>query len=651
MSVFHQNILAGASGAAGGASGPLYVDDVFSTFLYEGTSAAQTITNGIDLDGEGGMVWIKTRGVNDEPTVFDTERGAGKYIMSHSTSAEQTQTEQLSSFNSNGFSLGSANQTNRDNNIMCSWTFRKAPGFFDVVTYAGNGTAGRTISHNLGSVPGFVMIKSTSHSTGWYCYHRSVGNDRYVQLNSDEAQSNSGFGIWNTTDPTSTEFTLGGGGWNVNKSGYNYVAYFFAHDDQSFGTGGDEAIIKCGSYTGSGSESTEIDLGFEPQWLLIKNISTSSTDWMLVDMIRGLPIERDSTIIHPNLNNAEDTDRRVAHLTPTGFKLGQPTTDVNGNGNDYIYIAIRRPHKPPEAATDVFATDSQNSGPYNADPYYRSGFVVDAQLLLYKTGTSSAFPWISARLTGKQNLVTALNSAEDNNSTINKWDYMNGFSGGEIFSDDANHVSHMFRRAPGFFDVITYNGSASDQNLPHNLSAIPEFAMFKRRANAGDWICYHEAIGNTKHVTLHEGNAATTFGDMFASTSPTATQFTVNGGRSAISNSGDTYIAYLFATLSGISKVGSYTGTGSNVGVDCGFTAGARFVLIKRTDSTGDWYVFDSHRGIVGGNDPYLLLNDNAAEVTNTDYIDPLNAGFTVTSSAPADLNASGGTYIFLAIA
>jgi hypothetical protein len=112
-----------------------------------------------------------------------------------------------------------------------------------------------------------------------------------------------------------------------------------------------------------------------------------------------------------------------------------------------------------------------------------------------------------------------------------------------------------------------------------------------------------------------------------------------------------TYIAYLFATLAGVSKVGSYTGTGADLNVDCGFSAGARFILIKRTDSTGDWYVWDSARGIVAGNDPYLLLNSLAAEVTSTDYIDPLSSGFTVTSSAPAALNASGGTYIFLAIA
>ena len=116
-------------------------------------------------------------------------------------------------------------------------------------------------------------------------------------------------------------------------------------------------------------------------------------------------------------------------------------------------------------------------------------------------------------------------------------------------------------------------------------------------------------------------------------------------------SSGNNFISYLFATLAGVSKVGSYTGTATTLQVDCGFTSGARFVLIKRTDSTGDWYVWDSVRGIIAGNDPYLLLNSTAAEVTNTDYIDTYSPGFELSSTAPAAINANGGTYIFLAIA
>jgi hypothetical protein len=120
---------------------------------------------------------------------------------------------------------------------------------------------------------------------------------------------------------------------------------------------------------------------------------------------------------------------------------------------------------------------------------------------------------------------------------------------------------------------------------------------------------------------------------------------------SAMNQSGSTYVSYLFASCPGVSKVGSYTGTGTTLQIDCGFTAGSRFVLIKRTDSTGDWYVWDSARGIIAGNDPYLLLNDTAAEVTSTDYIDTYSAGFEISSTAPAAINANGGNFIFLAIA
>ena len=137
---------------------------------------------------------------------------------------------------------------------------------------------------------------------------------------------------------------------------------------------------------------------------------------------------------------------------------------------------------------------------------------------------------------------------------------------------------------------------------------------------------------------------------MWNNTAPTSSVFTV-GPNNATNISGADYVAYLFATLPGISKVGAYSGTGNDINVDCGFDAGARFVLIKRTDSTGGWYVWDTARGIVSGDDPWFLFNDTQAEITYNDFIDPYTSGFTVTSGAPATLNTSGGTYMFLAIA
>jgi len=208
----------------------------------------------------------------------------------------------------------------------------------------------------------------------------------------------------------------------------------------------------------------------------------------------------------------------------------------------------------------------------------------------------------------------------------------------------------MLKRATGCFDVVAYSGSGSAHNEAHNLGVVPEMMIVKARSGARAWRVYTDVVGNTGSLRLNADAAADSGVTAYwNNTTPTNSVFTV-GTDNDTNSASYTYIAYLFATLAGVSKVGSYTGTGSNVDVDCGFSAGARFILIKRTDSSGDWYLWDSLRGIVAGNDPYLLLNTTAAEVTNTDYVDPLNAGFTVTSSAPAALNASGGSYIFLAI-
>ena len=134
------------------------------------------------------------------------------------------------------------------------------------------------------------------------------------------------------------------------------------------------------------------------------------------------------------------------------------------------------------------------------------------------------------------------------------------------------------------------------------------------------------------------------------STAPTADVVTLSSSPD-VNVSGGTYIAYLFSTLAGISRVGSYTGNGSSQTIDCGFTTGARFILIKRTDSTGDWYVWDSARGIVAGNDPHLSLNTTAAEVTTDDSVDAESSGFIVNQDAGTNVNVNTASYIFLAIA
>jgi hypothetical protein len=136
---------------------------------------------------------------------------------------------------------------------------------------------------------------------------------------------------------------------------------------------------------------------------------------------------------------------------------------------------------------------------------------------------------------------------------------------------------------------------------------------------------------------------------MFNDSAPTSSVFTV-GAQGSVGASGRTYVAYLFATLAGVSKVGSYTGNGSSQTINCGFSGGARFVMVKATSTTGDWVVVDTARGLVSGNDPFLQLNSTAAEVTGEDILDPDSSGFVVNETTES-INASGVSYIFLAIA
>ena len=256
--------------AASGGGDPIYVEDVFSTYLYTGNGSTQTITNGIDVDGEGGLVWIKNRDATDGYVLTDTDRGATKVLASNSTAAEDTNADTLTAFTSTGFSIGADVIVNTNTEDYTSWTFRKQAGFFDIVTYTGTGSA-HAISHSLGSAPGMIIIKNLDQADAWQVYHKSnTANPEtdYLVLNTTAATADN-IDRWNDTLPTSTQFTVGTGV-EVNTNTENYVAYLFADDDQQFGADGDESIIKCGTYSNVSSAPVEVSLGWEPQYVLIK---------------------------------------------------------------------------------------------------------------------------------------------------------------------------------------------------------------------------------------------------------------------------------------------------------------------------------------------------------------------------------------------
>ena len=657
-------------------SPPIFIEDLFSTYLYPSVNGDNQIVNNIDLSTKSGLVWIKSRDTANAHFLIDTVRGSSvgntNAIKSNTTGA-QTSGPFLDylQFNSNGFTAkavagGGELGTNTYYGNMVSWTFREQPKFFDIVTWTGNSTA-RTIAHNLGSVPGCIMVKaydnmgSIGGASAWNVYHRSLGNTKSLFLNSTTSEQTSST-YWNNTSPTSTVFTVGTDS-EVNANGVQYVAYLWAHDAGGFPVsgGGSTNGISCGSVVAD----AYVNLGYEPQWILTKDVTDAGQEWVISDNMRGINAIGSSTLIslglEPNSSRAEGSAASyggAAQINATGFQLNNASTIP---GSTYIYIAIRRgPMKTPTVGTSVFtpiawtATDA---------PATVSGFNFPVDLTWHGQragvyGSSNVTSW--DRLRGaKARLYTGLTDAEGTRNGVTGFDYMsavqvsNPTTVGEVNYPAGNtEIFWGFRRAPGFFDEVCYTGTGATRTINHNLGVVPEFMIIKGRTGSPtyNWICYHNSFASNQVVELNTTTGVQNNGGAYDISTLSSTVFGVKTGSDTNGNT-NTYVAYLFATVAGVSKVGSYTGTGALQTVNCGFTSGARFVLIKRTDSTGAWYVWDSARGITAGDDPYLLLNSTAAEVTNTNYVDTDTTGFKVTAAAPAALNDSGGNYIFLAIA
>ena len=640
-------------GAAGTASDPTYVDDVFSTFLPPTATSDQplNIDNGIDLAGEGGLVWLKRRngtpGTFTQHVLFDSERNANNGLLLPSTGGESILNgpPYSNSFDSDGFTWGAENNFHPTGADYASWTFRKAPGFFDIVTYSGDSND-QVLNHSLGSIPGCIIIKAYSAvnpatATGdWSVYHRGLTNagaNYSIKLNDPGGEVNMGGLV--ATDSTFTLYDTTA----VNTTGVTYVAYIFAHDDAQFGTGGDESIIKCGSFTGGGAGGYTESVGFEPQWLLAKR-SDGPADWFLIDNMRGFyPPDTDSANLRPNTNNDENTGS--FHLTSDGFHYSSSSLS-------YIYIAIRRPNKPITSGTEVFKAIIGSDA--NA---MSTGFTVDMNW--WGPPVTSVWNLASIDRFRNRNLLVTSNADPDSNQlSQDPFDTNDGVNA-RSFHYNAGGINYFFRRAPGFFDMICYKGTNSARAQKHNLEAVPEFIIFKNRDDSASgvtyWTCWHKDLTETNpYIFLNQDSAEGDFGGNWFG-APSSTDFYLGNvvSTSYYNSLSINYVAYLFATLNGVSKVGSYDGnTGNAINVDCGFLAGARFVLIKRINNgAGSWYVYDTVRGIASGDDPYLLLDTTAAWVTNTDYIDPLDSGFTVTSSAPVGLSETGSKYLFLAIA
>lgn len=363
------------------------VDASFATTLYVGNGTGQDIVNGLDLAGDGGLVWMKSRDLGNYHLLMDSEgTGTDGALVLPLQSGESATTTSLTSFNSDGFTLGSNGTINNNTYNHVAWSWKQEPGFFDIVTWTGNGQNGNSIPHNLGIAPGMVIVKRLTGSEDWPVQHRSISSTTGIlYLNRDDGAVTSSYIFQQHADSSNLYV---GNHPASNDSGVPYVAYLFGHD----GTGNGD--IYCGSFIGNGSTSgPTVNFGFRPQFVFMKNSNAAGNAWIMLDKFRGVGDGgtgvSDDYELRANSTNSESADS-IMSFTDTGFTINSSASRYNGNGATMIFMAIREgaaldltwptniqwaggaaPSAPATGETDVYTITTDDGGTTFAG--YKSG--------------------------------------------------------------------------------------------------------------------------------------------------------------------------------------------------------------------------------------------------------------------------------------
>ena len=329
--------------------------DYFNTKLYTGTGATHNIT-GVGFQPD--WSWLKCRSNLEGHELYDSVRGVTKMLTSNGTSAESTQSTALTSFDSDGFTLGSDFEVNASGRTFVSWNWlaggtassntdgditstvsANTTAGFSIVKYTGSSTNPSTVGHGLGTTPSMIIVKNTSTSgRDWVIWHKSLGgasstDDLLVFTTSAKITSS---GYWGSSAPSSTTFGVGNTN-NNNANGDNHIAYCFAEK---------KGFSKFGSYTGNGnnSDGTFVYTGFKPAWIMVKRTDTAGHYWPIMDSVRS-PYNEISKQLYASISDAEyDNAPNNADFLSNGFKLYHSATpspdNTNASGGTYIYMAF-----------------------------------------------------------------------------------------------------------------------------------------------------------------------------------------------------------------------------------------------------------------------------------------------------------------------
>ena len=682
-------------GAAGAGDDPVYVEDVYWGQTRKGSGTYDsTYGTQIDLAGEGGMVIVKARSYANYQ-VFDTERGNNKHIYTDSPNQEGTTSNSLS-FGSSGYTLGNTASSNNFNNSSLyynDYVFRKCKGFFDIQVYSSgssntSGSIGNPnfkVFHDLGCKPGMIWIKRTNGSSSWWVWHKGDGTGTYAyEGNLNGTGSLDQAGPLPRADVTDTyiKFAQGGGSFN---DPHTYVAYFFADGDdtdaQVFGEDKDKPLLKMGTYTGngvtpsiSGGMGPSVNVGFEPQFLLIKKVTGTGNMWIFVDDANagggGYYTSIQSFLAFNETSNLSTSN--VAMYDATGFTIQGSSSHFNTNGATYTYFAIRRPDphvaKPVEDNVDLFTVDDGT-----AQGYFETNNKFNVDFAWTKRPASSEKWSMLGRKWQRKAWSTDSTGSEANWATDNSNYVFNlrSYQFGGTSLATTSRIAYMWRRSE-CFNVFTYR-STGDSNwaVPHGLTTTPRMIWIKPYTRLGGSpepmnesstfvFHYYSGVsnGSRAYSTLAGGNEFVDDGSQarkFGPTWPNTTNFYLGNG-AEVNRGGSNkeyYVAMVWSDKTGFQKVNYYTGNGSSSKtVTTGFQP--RMIMIKcASHGSTDWLVFDTKHGITnGGNERPIALNRANPDTywTSQDWIDVSSTGFELKTSDGL-VNGSSRRYVYLACA
>ena len=676
----------------GGAWRDLQSEDIppvnsenFKTILYDGTGSAQSIT-GVGFKPD--LVWIKERAGSAWHSWFDSTRGVGNRISSNSSNAQNLDIQRLSSFDADGFSLGTDGDVNGSGKTFVAWCWKANAGTtssntdgtvtstiqvntkagFSIIKYVGTGVINQSLGHGLGVAPEFYITKNLdTGGTGWFTKQTVIGGlFTEMSLNSSAA----GYSVTNTNPPTSSliyQFD----NINLGASGQNYIVYAF-HSVAGYS--------KIGSYTGTGSTSNRpvINTGFEPAFVMIKNYSATG-DWMIMDNKRD-PINPRSKYMRANTDGNEGNYSEFGlYFLSNGFQIG-PTTNNNWNtsGNNYLYIAFAA-----DTSAAPTLTDSFNVLRYSGDGGTKS---------ITGSGFLPNLSWIKSRTTAYSNVVIDSVRARNNTLITNSSDADNAGSGFDkdlvsfdtdgftvgplqqayvnpagnqmvswlwkanpfatILADGTNtsNIINSVNVAAGYSITTFTGGSTATGTVPHGLGAAPEVVWVKARSFSDSWFVYHKDLGNGSNAEEYALRLNTTAAEQsltgfWNNTAPSATNVTLGNGILVAA----TYVMYAFKSITGFSHFGTYTGNGTTLSVTgLGFSPDC--VIIKGATLTEVWSIFDSSRG------PNRRLTPSGTDVeylnSGGGYLQSFDGdGFTAQAGASgaANVNQLNIEYIYMA--